>query len=177
VRFFRPRIAEIDIDPVDFPALEQARQKDGVRQHEPDIRQVFADGALHRHDKRFRYAFYADEQRVRRSLCRLGQKASLAAADLQIQLVVTAERLKPPARTLSGDGAATMAQRSSRCGKFGFFLMRIEKPPCSILAYRARLRNEYESPADAGLGLDGNTQAGVVSAAPASRFIRRRVVT
>ncbi len=82
---FRPRVAEVDVQPVDLAGSEHIRQQRRVAVHEPYVFQPRRLGLLHGHHHGIGHLLHGDEQHVRLRRRRLDGKAALAAAQLHPQ--------------------------------------------------------------------------------------------
>ena len=90
-----PRVAEVDVQPVDLPVGEHIRQQRSVSVHEPHVPQRRVPRLLHGHHHGVRHLLHGDQQHLR--LCRRGPhgEAALAAAQLHPQLPCLRHQLPP----------------------------------------------------------------------------------
>ena len=92
-----PGVAEIDIDPGYLAGGEQLRQPGGIGINEEHVLQTLIHGALHGNHHGIRYLFHGDEQGVRLCLGRARCEATLAAAQLHLQIFCLGVQLPPMA--------------------------------------------------------------------------------
>ena len=90
-----PRVAEVDVQPVDLPVGEHIRQQRRVSVYEPYVPQPRVPRLLHGHHHGVRHLFHGNQQYLR--LCRRGPhgEAALAAAQLHPQLPCLRHQLPP----------------------------------------------------------------------------------
>ena len=91
-----PRVAEVDIQPVDLALREHVRQQRGIAVHEPHVVYTGVPRLLHGHHHGVGYLFHGNEQHIRLRCRRAHRKAALAAAQFHPQLTGGGHQLPPP---------------------------------------------------------------------------------